>query len=73
MSIFVCTLDSFFYGLQYSHHLFTHLVVWLVGEYHSELQKYSQDILLTLSRQFPDEGTEAKMQILNLSVKLTLN
>jgi AP-3 complex subunit beta len=47
-------------------------VIWLVGEFHSLLADVSPDILRILAAGFVQECTEAKAQILNLAVKLSL-
>eukprot|EP00602_Paraphysomonas_sp_CaronLab_P012338 CAMPEP_0185043098 /NCGR_PEP_ID=MMETSP1103-20130426/42718_1 /TAXON_ID=36769 /ORGANISM="Paraphysomonas bandaiensis, Strain Caron Lab Isolate" /LENGTH=1035 /DNA_ID=CAMNT_0027583241 /DNA_START=446 /DNA_END=3553 /DNA_ORIENTATION=- len=47
-------------------------VVWLVGEFHDVLRKVAPDILRILAKGFTDESTEAKTQIANFALKLSL-
>jgi hypothetical protein len=47
-------------------------IIWLVGENHEELKKVSCDILRILAKGYIYEGIDAKLQILNLAVKISL-
>lgn len=45
-------------------------VIWLAGEYHEVLKKVALDILRVLANGFMEEEVPAKLQIMNLAVKL---
>ena len=47
-------------------------ITWLVGEYQQLLSKVAPDIVRVLAKGFADEATETKMQILNLTIKVSL-
>jgi hypothetical protein len=47
-------------------------IIWLVGEYHDMMPKVTPDILRILAAGFVDESNEAKAQIVNMAIKLSL-
>ena len=47
-------------------------IVWLISEFHEVFVEAAGDILRVLAKGFKDETTEAKQQILNFAIKLSL-
>ena len=38
-------------------------IVWLVGEFYDKLEDVAPDVLRILASDFPEEGTETKLQV----------
>ena len=47
-------------------------ILWVLGEYSERVPKVAPDVLRKMAKNFTQEETEVKMQILNLATKLVL-
>ena len=46
--------------------------MWVLGEYSERVPKVAPDVLRKMAKNFTQEETEVKMQVLNLATKLVL-
>ena len=47
-------------------------ILWVLGEYSDRVPKVAPDVLRKMAKNFTQEETEVKMQVLNLATKLVL-
>ena len=47
-------------------------IIWLIGEYRTNVSKYLPDVLRKLAKEFRNESGNTKLQIMNLALKLRL-
>ena len=47
-------------------------ILWVLGEYSERVPKVAPDVLRKMAKNFTQEETEVKMQVLNLATKLAL-